>query len=326
MAIIPHQCWPPSRSYPCNLDALCEFCDNIMGTSAPVRGAGCFFLSFAIQYPLDFVTTQHGLRRVQGIDLMRKYHHRPHHQVHTPDHKRKKPNTNVEPAHHPNVVTSWHIPPGMNTLVHINRTTCITRKTTTTTQQQRKTKQKLKPSLLSLRSAPLCSVRHSPLQENSASQHACPHLPYNHARPVHTPALSAHSNQPHLIHRERPPTCAPPPNPCLVLPRATVVLQAPDSTRKRNNRLEDYSKPEATSTQQARSYAHPKYTQEHIRVSHLYKRWEKNQAQFRPLPIYHKNVSRVECDVCLAPILLPLRPHQRGWKSYHPRLPTPTPM
>ena len=128
-------------------------------------------------------------------------------------------------------------------------------------QQQRETKQKLKPSLLSLRSAPLCSVHHSPLQENSASQHACPHLTYNHARPVHTPALSAHSNQPHLIHRERPPTCAPPPNPCLVLPRATVVLQAPDSTRKRNNRLEDYSKPEATSTQQARSYAHPKYTQ-----------------------------------------------------------------
>ena len=124
-------------------------------------------------------------------------------------------------------------------------------------------------------------------------------------------------------HQPAPP---PPPPPFLVLPRATVVLQAPDSRRKRNNRLEDYSKPEATSTQQARSYAHPKYTQEHIRVSHLYKRWEKNQAQFRPLPIYHKNVSRVECDVCLAPILLPLRPHQRGWKSYHPRLPTPTPM
>ena len=210
LAIISHQYWPPSRSYPCNLDALCEFCENIRGISAPVRVAGCFFHSLAIQYLLVFVTTQHGLRRVQGIDLMRKYHHRPHHQVHTPDHKRKKPNTNVEPAHHSNVVTSWHIPPGMNTLVHINRTTCITRKTTTTTQQ-RKTKQKLKPSLLSLRSAPLCSVRHSPLQENPASEHACPHLPYNHARPVHTPALSAHSNQPHLIHRERLPTCAPPP-------------------------------------------------------------------------------------------------------------------
>ena len=63
-------------------------------------------------------------------------------------------------------------------------------------------------------------------------------------------------------------------------------LQAPDSTRKRNDRLEDYSKPEATCTQQARSHAHPKYTQEHIGISHLYKRWGKNQAQFRPLPIY----------------------------------------